>query len=168
MNITSIENALYNWVFGETGLPVIFANSNAPRPRTAYSLINIIQSIPLGTAEKQNILLGDFTVDIKYSNLESIFVSINTFYSGAFQQAASLSLSLSKITVSEQLWADGLGYGYTTEVKNIHADINKRWEQRGQFDCYFFVRSLSQENIETIQNIEIINGIDDTDMIISK
>lgn len=161
LNITNIENALYVWALGVSGVTTIFAHPNAPRPSTPYVLINVFQSTPIGVAEHENTLLGDDSIDIDYSNVEELSISINTYYSGAYQLATKLKDSLARVLVTDQLFAAGLGYSRATVVNDIPEEINKKWEERSQFDCFFFTRSLDEENIETIQEIQITNNIND-------
>lgn len=168
LNIVNIENAIRVWAFGISGIQTIFAHPNAPRPITPYVLINIIQNTPIGIQESELTLLQDDSVDIDYSNVEELFVSINTYYAGAYQTATKLKDSLGRITVTDQLFAAGLGYNRATTVNDIPEEINKQWEQRAQFDCFFFTRSLDEENIETIQKVEITNELDGSTIIIEK
>ena len=168
LNITNIENTLYAWVSEVTELATIFAHPNAPRPTTPYALINIIQSEPKGIAGHKETLLLDDSIDVEYSTLEEIFVSINTYYSGAYQLATKIKDSLGRITIQEQLLAGGLGYMSAGSVQDIPEEINKKFEERGQFDCSFLTRSLDTENIETIQKIEVTNEIEDTTTVIEK
>ncbi len=161
LNITNIENALRVWAVGVTGIEVIFAHPNAPRPVVPYVLIHLVQNVPIGIQESELTLLGDTSVDIDYSNVEELFISINVFYASAHQTATKLKDSLARITVTDQLFAAGIGYKNATAVHDIPEEINKQWEERAQFDCFFFTRSLDEENIETIQKIEITNNIND-------
>ena len=166
LNINNIEDALRVWAFGISGIETIFAHPNAPRPITPYVLINVMQNVPIGIQEAELTLNGT-SVDIDYSNVEELFISINVFYAGAYQTATKLKDSLARVTVTDQLFAAGLGYKNAGTVNKIPEEINKKWEERAQFDCFFFTRSLDEENIETIQKIEITNNInDDGDTVI--
>jgi len=158
LNITTIENALYIWANGVTDLTVIFAHQNAPRPTGEYVLINIMQSTPNGWAE-QELTLNGTLVDIDYSTVEELFISINVYRGTALQTATKLKDSLARVTETEKLYAAGLGYSRAGTVNDIPEEINKQWEQRGQFDCFFFTRSLDEETIETIRKVEITNNI---------
>ena len=162
LNITTIQTALYDWVFGVID-PIIvrFSHQDFERPNTAYALINIMQSSPQGTASSEYTLLGNDSIDIDYSTLEILLVSINVQYAGAFQTTTKIKDSLARITVTDDLFVAGLGYLKTTGVQRIPEEINKQWEERAQFDCFFATRSLDEENIETIQKIEITNNIND-------
>lgn len=166
INIINIENALYTWASGVSGITTIFAHPNAPRPTDPYVLINVVQSTPVGIEESKSTLLVGDSVDIDYSNVENILVSINTYYTGAQQAATKLKDSLGRVTVNDQLFAAGLGYSRATTVNNIPEVINNQWEERSQFDCFFFVRSLDSENIESVQQIRYTNKLDDTTITI--
>ena len=167
LNITSIENALYAWVHGISNITTIFARPNAPRPTASYVLINILQSTPKSIAEHQETLLIDDSIDVDYSTVEELFVTINVYYDDAYQIATKLKDSLGRVTIQDELYAAGLGYNNTSEVREISEEINKKFEQRAQFDCFFFVRSIDEENIETIRKIEIENELDGTTKVVT-
>lgn len=168
LNIIDIENALRVWVAGVTGLETIFAHPNAPRPGVSYVLINLLQNTSVGIRESESTLLGDTSIDVDYSNVELLMVSINVYYAGAYQLATKLKDSLGRITVTDQLFTAGLGYSKAGDVRDIPERINKQWEERGQFDCFFFTRSSDEENIETIQKVEITNELDGSTTTIIK
>lgn len=168
LDITAIEDALYAWInIIDSSIETIFAHPNAPRPKTQYALINILESNALGREEHKDTLLVDNSIDVDYSNIEELFVTINTYYDGAYQLATKLKNSLGRITIQEQLFAAGLGYNTTSEVRDIPEEIDKKFEQRAQFDCFFFVRSLDEENIETIRKVEITNELDGTTTVVT-
>lgn len=161
LNITNIENALYYWVSTVSGLATIIAHPNAPRPTTAYVTIHIPQSTPIGVAESNSVVLPDNSIDVDYSNLEELFVSINVYKGSAQTVATTLKDSLARVTVTDQLFSEGLGYLRSSSVREIPDVVNKKYENRSQFDCFFSIRSLDSENIETIQKVEITNNIND-------
>lgn len=166
LNITTIEDALYDWVYEISGVTTIFAHPNAPRPKTSYVLINLFQNIPLGVEETQYEEGADETTDVDYSNIEVLSVSINTYYTGAYQLATKLKDSLGRVTIQDNLFSAGIGYSRAAAVQEIPEEINKQWEERAQFDCFFFARSLDEENIETIQKVQITNELDGGSIII--
>ncbi len=168
MTITEIETALYDWIYGELGITTIFAYPSAPRPTTSYALINVYSFTELGTEETKSTLLIDKSADVVRSIPKDVVISINIFYAGAFQYANTLTNSIDKVTVKEALYTAGLGYLKHTTVTKIPDVINKTWEERAQFDITFMVRSSTgaDENIETIQKIELTNEIDGTTVII--
>ena len=162
MTITEIENVIYAWINGLLGMKVIFAYPNAGRPAASYVLINILTDIQNGTEETDRTLLIDESINNIYSSLNSITVSINTYYSGAFQKAIDIRKSIMTVSVEDQLWAAGLGYVSATNIQKIPEQIDKRWEERAQFDLVFNVRENTTENIASIKQIELTNEIDNS------
>ena len=166
LDITTLENALYTWIFGVMNITTIFAKPNAPRPKTGpYITIHVAQSVPLSMVEAEYTLNDDDEEDIKlevdYSKVEELFVSINTFRTNALQNATKIKDSLDRVTVTDQLWASGLGYSRTSAVRDIDTVVREQWEERGQFDVFFNVRTLDEETITDINKIEITNNIND-------
>lgn len=157
MNIVQIEDALYSWINNVLGVDtgVIFAYPNAPRPSSSYALINVYTNSSLGHEESISVDNGDGTIDNTYSESKTITASVNLYYSGAYQKAITLSESLSKVTVYEALYGDGLGLISITPVQKIPEQIDQKWEERAQFDVTFTYRSEVNETIETIKQIEI-------------
>lgn len=182
LNITTIENTIRVWVAAITEREVIFTHPTATlsqaggvgmaplRPSTPYVLIHLMTSTPQGVAEHIDEAGDNDTVDVNYSNLEELTISINVMrddaVATAFTEATKLKDSLDRITVIGQLYTGGLGVIRAEVVKDITMEIDKPWEPRAHFDCSFYTRSLDEENIEQIKKIEITNNIDGTTTII--
>jgi hypothetical protein len=160
MTIIEIEDTIKAWINNETGVNTVFAYQDAPRPPTPYVLVNFISTIPVGERETKSTLLLDESIDNVYSTPNSTTISINCYRQDAFQTAVNIKESLSKVTIREQLWIDGLGFLTHTAINKIPTIVHKQWEERAQFDISFMVRFETTENIETIRNIEITNEID--------
>jgi len=162
LNITYIEDTIADWIEGVTGGLVIIAKPSKERPKVQYTAINVIQNTQVGMYDQEGDLQPDDSVDMSYSNLEDVMVSINTYYDDvytAYELATLIKDSLDRTTVHETLWGAGLGFSRVTDVQDIDEEIQKKFEKRGQFDCYFYTRSLDIENIETIKKIELTNNI---------
>lgn len=157
MTNVQIEDAIYGWINGLLSMAAIFAYPDTPRPTTSYVLINFLTDLQLSTEETDGTLLVNETTDNIYSSLNEVTFSINTYYSGAFQNAVNIVKSLNKLTVKEYLFAAGLGFISATQIQKIPELIDKRWEERAQFDIVFSVRRSTTENIETIKHVEINN-----------
>jgi len=162
MTNTEIENILYGWINGLLSMTAIFAYPDAPRPTSSYVLINFLTDIQLGTHEINSVLQPDESTNNTYSALNEVTFSINTYYDGAFQKAVDIQKSLMKLTVEEYLFNNGLGFINMTQIQKIPELIDKKWEERAQFDISFSVRKETTENIETIKKIELTNEIDNT------
>jgi len=163
---TSIENALYTWIQSVSSEETIFAKPNAPRPLDPYNLIHVMSITPQCEPETIGTLQVDESVENDYSTLYTMLVSVNVFYSDAYQRATTLRDSLARVTVLEDLYTAGIGYVKTSSVNEIDAEINKEWEERAQFDCQFNVRSLDEETIESIQKIELTNNLNGDTFVI--
>jgi len=157
MNISEIENVLYSWINGLLGHQVIFAYQGNIRPQNEYTLINIIFQKAIGYWDTKEERQTDGTIKRDYSNLQLVTISINTFRENAFQRAIDIKKSLMVETVSDLIWTGGLGYVSTTQIQKIPEEINKDFEERGQFDIVFHLRDLETEIITDIQKIEINN-----------
>ena len=168
INITDIENTLYGWADSVSTHEIIFAYPNAPKPEPPYVLINVLSNVSQGGLNRDETLLTDDSIDVDYSELEQVLISINVFGAGSYEEATKLKNSLNRVTVYEELFSNGLGLKSAKQIRKIPDLIDKKFEERAQFDVEFFVRSLDEENIETIQKVEITNELSDETMIIEK
>ncbi|MCP3685811.1 MAG: hypothetical protein GY861_24445 [bacterium] len=169
MTLTEIEDALYSWVDGVLsgdGVITIFSHPNAPRPTTSYALINIITMPQIGHEDTDATLEVDKSTTIEYSALNDLFLSINVYYSGAWDYAKKLRKSLGKPLILEGLYSDGLGFSVASAVRRIPEEIDKQWEERAMFDINFYLRTIDDENIETVQKIQITNELDGHEEVI--
>lgn len=152
MNNTQIEDSIYGWLHGLLGIDVIFAYPGQDRPKTPYALINFLTDLQDGTEESNGELIP------VYSSVNVVTFSINTYYDGAFQKAIDIKTSLMRAEVDEYLFNAGLGYTTSTQIQKIPELIDKRWEERAQFDINFSVRRETEiENIGEIKKIEVNN-----------
>lgn len=163
LDITAIQKSLHDWVSIELGLKTIFAHQDGPTPTVQYALINILQASEIGHCEAdEGSRQVDLTIDMEYSGLYNIMVSINVFRDDALSKIIKLRDSVCKVSVKEDLWADGLAFINTSDVRDVPDVVDKSWEQRAQIDFFFHVRSLVTENIDEIKKIELTNKIDGT------
>lgn len=159
INIISIENALYDWIFTVTNTETILADPNAPRPLGAYLTFKIINANSIGTHGENSTLLVNKSIDIEASKIYDISVSINAFRANSFENLSKLVDSISKISIIEDLTSNGLYYISESDIRHISVDVKKEIEERHQVDFNFYIRSSSADNIESIQKIEITNEI---------
>ncbi len=166
LDISTIEDVLRSWVIQVTTLETIFTPTFGPRPALPYVIIDVSQALQVGLEEHVNTLLGDDSIDIDYSTVNDIFLSINAYGDGSFTLATKLKDSLNRITISELLFAGGLGFHRAGAVNEMPDVVNKEYENRAQFDCFFFIRSSDSENINNIRQIEITNELDDSTTVV--
>lgn len=170
LDIACIEEALQKWVKKELCIESIFAHQNAPRPEDQYALINLVGNTVIGHCESLATAVDPVspetvrTINLEHSNVWHLMASINVYRGGqkggAFSQVVKLRDSICKITVKDQMWDDGLAFIETSDVRDIPEVIDKEWEQRAQIDFFFYVRSLDEESINEIKEVELTNEID--------
>jgi len=172
MTIATIENAFIAWVKGKLNIEAIIAHPSAPRPTTSYAVINIFNTATLGEPEKKQTLEIDKSISVEHDELKMLSVSVNVYYSGAYQLATDLSDSLNEEDILATLRAAGLAYISKTSVDDIPEVIKKKWEDRARFDVVFSTRTEYTKGVYTtpktpsIQKIEITNEIDGTTTVI--
>jgi len=164
----TIENALYDWIYGATGVETILADENAPRPTGSYVLFNIINSMPVGFAGKLLTRKPLDLVQFDYSTTYDLFVSINFYRTDALKNASILRDSLDKIGTIEDLTENGLFFISTSDIRHIPDVVKKKIEERYQFDVSFYIRSLTTEILEQIKKVEITNELDGSTKIIEE
>lgn len=159
MNIVDIENALYDWVSVETGIETIFAYPSKDRPKTQYALINVLSTREVGEPSAFSVVNGDGTITITKETPSIVTASFNVYYSDSFNKAKELKKSLEKTSIFESLYSAGLGFLASTSVQKIPEQIDKKWEERGQFDVDFSFIDSTIEILEQIESIEVTNNI---------
>ena len=146
MTNTEIEDIIYDWINGILSMQAIFAYPDVPRPTTSYVLINFLTDLEKGRHETIGVLKVDDSTDNTYSSLNEVTFSINTYYDGAFQKAVDIQKSLMLLSVRDLLNDNGLGFLNYTQIQKIPEIVDKKWEERAQFDITFSVRRTTTEN----------------------
>jgi hypothetical protein len=159
MNILGIEDALYDWVSAETGIETIFAYPSEERPKTQYALINVLSTKGVGEPISFSAVNGDGTITITKEIPSMVTISFNIYYADSFNKAKELKKSLEKTSIFESLYAAGLGLLESSPVQKIPEQIDKKWEERGQFDADFSFIDSTVEILEQIESIEVTNNI---------
>ncbi|MCK5603148.1 hypothetical protein KAR91_14800 [Candidatus Pacearchaeota archaeon] len=164
--IKTIEKALRAWINDAICVKTIFAHQNAPKPVGQFALVNLVQNTVLGHGESDLERQDDDSIEAEYSNVYNLMVSVNVFRDDAFSKVVSLRDSICLITVKDNLWAAGLAFATTSDVRDIPDVTDKTWEERAQIDFFFHVRSLECETINEIKKVEITNQLDGSTTIV--
>ena len=168
VDITTLEKALYDWINAAISMETIFAHQNAPKPTGQFALVNLVQNTALGHCESDLERQGNDSIKAEYSQVYNLMVSVNVFRDDAFSKVVALRDSICKITVKDDLWAAGLAFATTSDVRDIPDVTDKNWEERAQIDFFFHVRSLTSEIINEIKKVEITNEIDGSTTIVEQ
>lgn len=162
----ALEDVLVEWLSGVTGDVVIIANQGKPRPAGSYSTIQIVSTTPIGTADVELISIPDELVQINYSNLFEILVSLNFFRDNSYLNASKARSSFNLVSVIEDIEAGGLAFISTSDIRDIPNVINKNMEKRSQMDVSFYITDLVTEIIESINKVQVTSGLDGSTVII--
>ncbi len=168
MNTQEIKTAIRKWIYSILAIDTVYASPNSPRPETEYVVFNIVSDQQIGKAEKQTDTGPAPDVTISYSTLNSILVSINTYYDNAYDNAKILKRSLEKTDINASLYEDGLGLQSVTDINRIPEEVDSQWEERAQFDVNFLYRDIDTEEMQQIEHIEITNEINGEEITIDK
>jgi hypothetical protein len=166
LDLKCIEDAVIKWAEEYACRKAIIAHPNAPRPTVPYTLINIMTPTVIGDCEDKYEAIDPVapetvrSIKAEYSHVYNLLVSINFYRDSAMAAAIKLRDSVCLITVKDQLWADGLAFVTTSEIRDVPEIIDQQWEERAQVDFFFHSRSIEEETINEIKQVELTNEID--------
>lgn len=162
MNVTGIQRGVYSWVSSETSWPVVWAQQNAPAPRSPYVTLQLGGTSRIG----EEFLLapnGDGT-SVNVGTRE-LMVSVQAYGSGARQEAETIRDSLSKVTVRDTLAAARLYWVDSEPVQNISSLLPTQFEERAGLDVRMRTWSDTTDVpgwIETIDGTAVMLHPDDS------
>lgn len=161
----ALEKVLGDWIEGAVNSETILAHPNAPRPKGQYAVYHVIQATQQGNPDSSYSADNppqpeDRIVTAQHSNLYNLMVSVNVYRENAFFKASALRDSTLLITVRDALWAGGLAFIESSEVRDIPEEVDKKWEPRAQVDFFFYAVSLETETVDEIKTVELTNEID--------
>lgn len=151
MLYSELRQKIYNWVFNNITLPVIWEDQNAPRPDQAYIGIKINVYTKMNQA---NALYPNNTGDriIKYD--EDFTVSIKSYGDGTDDNLQQLKDSLQKEVVKQQLIADGIAVRFDNEITDITTLIDQTREVRFIYEVFMGMAHDFTENVGVIEDFE--------------
>jgi len=165
----TLKETLYAWISNTLNIEVIYAYQNATALNHPYATIEINSIKSTGVPDKIfSEMLIDESVDIQYEQLKEAFCVINIYGDDAYNLAIELSNSIYMQSIIDLFVENNIGFIRISDIRNIKEIVRQEYEQRAQFDCFFYIKLNVVENIETIQKIEITNQIDNTTTLIER
>lgn len=159
IDYTLIENQIKTWVKNETLLAdsqVISANDNHTRPTGQYVTVKIYDAVKIGHDTYNAIASTNNTVNLNYSGVRKIMISINLFRDGldtAQNQMAKLVSSFNRIDTGIYFESLNMGIIDSSEVRDLPSLVNNNWEERKQCDFFIYVVDNDTVNVESIEHI---------------
>lgn len=148
------KETLLEWAEGNlqnTGVPVVWANQNAPRPALPFVTLQILSRVDKEWSDIGNV---DDSGNCEIINDRAITVSIQGFGPDCTDEVQALHDSLERITVQETLRAGGVCFIRTVSgVTDLTDTIGSKFEERAGFDIEVRVSSVVVDNPNYIDRV---------------
>lgn len=125
MSWGTIEDAIYTWFNGQTGIDTIWANQNAPRPAYPYAVLNIDSGpMPEGWDEHRSSVDLTVATDVKVTPVASNSVTYTITINGTdFNFTADADATVAEITAGLKAVIDLGSEPVTVTDNNTDLDI---------------------------------------------
>lgn len=153
LNFTTVKTNLYTWASGVlTGIPVIFFNSNAPRPALPYVTLFLQSLVQIGDdyiPKPDNVGLSEIIGDREFT------LNVQVFGGDPITILENLRSSLQKETVLNGLRANNIAFVQHFPINDITELLDSRFEPRASMDILFRIAQTDSENNGLIETVEI-------------
>ena len=159
LNITAIQDKLYEWVFDETALAVIWLFPNAPRPDLPYISLNILNFVDV---HQDFIPAPDpVTGEAEIAGNREFTLSIQCYGDNALQTMSNLKDSLEKPSIQVLLREENIAFVDSENVINVTTLLDSIFEERAALDVRFRVATGTVDEIGIIEQTNIETDIKD-------
>ena len=138
-----------------TGITVIIANQDAPRPTEAYATVHVTPSNKVGF---DRVTYGNDTgsdLDETIEGHRLLKASLNFYKKGAANNASTFKTKLQGSEQTSFFKVNGLGFVNANEIKDLSEIVKNLWEERVQFDLSFHALSNFPETVTAIEEANI-------------
>ena len=164
LDIDGIQNALWAWAAGvvaAAGLAdkVIWANQDGTRPQSRHVQLSLAGPMIPGASDSLAPTAGADQV-FEQRGLRTFLVSVNAYAPadpGAIALTARLQASLFNPTLRLPLENAHIGIGKVSDVRDLSAFLETRWESRMQFDFVIFATFRDEVVQDLIEDVVITN-----------
>lgn len=151
MNITTIQDALYDFVDGVTTWPVIWAEQNAPAPDDPYLTLRLDSFSKIDQDDQTHAnISGVVTVT---GNREFI-LKVQAYGVGAIGQLTVLDSALELFTKLESLRKSSIVYVRSEGVTDLTDLVETRYRGRASLDIVFRIAENQTDTIGLIEKAE--------------
>lgn len=153
IDFTTIEDALWEWVSGQTELETIWDKPNAPRPCTPFAMISHLSGpVKIGTVDDLRHNSGDV---FEVCGQRTLSYSISVIGKGAVGYVSDLQISLECPTVLSRLRAAGIAVWEQGEVQDTSTLLETGYEERANMDVVLGVAALKEDEVGELRSTEI-------------
>lgn len=177
MNYLAIQQVLKQWAAAQTGVPVTWADQNAPRlPYTpGFVMLNIIAEVQIGQDEvRYELNTGTNKMIPHVGGNRTLTVSCQAFTLSVKPPADSRSLiaklrtSLKKPSVLQLFHDNGIAVVDAEGQRTMDELVDGRWISRSLMDIRIAVAdNIVDDEISYIETVEATGTVEDTDVEIT-
>lgn len=160
MNLTTLKSAIQTWAETVSGLTVIFANGDGPKPDNPYGTILVS---PITFLNHDEILDTDAAGDADFKGDREFTVSFQIFGADAAQYLINTLESLERPTGRESLAIAGIVFVDRTAVNDLSGVLDTGYEERAAVDIRFRTASIHSDNVGYIGSIQMSERYNNAD-----
>lgn len=156
MTYTEFLDNIYTWAAANSGILVIFADQNAPRPNEPYITIKDLSVNMLG---HRNYLAPDNTTEeriVKYE--DEIPVSFQSYGNNTINNLQLLKESLQRESVMYDLINMNIAVRREESIRNVSSLVDSTIEKHWSYEVTFGIANTFTENTGIIESTEEITG----------
>jgi hypothetical protein len=162
LNISTIQQAFYDWVSTKTGVTTIWFFPNAPRPERPYISLNIAELSING---------WDYETPPDATGLASLFgdrdltLEINHYGPGGFEALDKLRTSVLEFAVQQDLCAAGIGLVDRMPITNTTELLDTKYEPRAMMEMMFRISNQGITDADTY-DVGLIESVEGTACVV--
>lgn len=156
MTYTAFLDNIYTWAAANSGILVIFADQDAPRPNEPYITIKDLSTVMLG---HRNYLAPDNITEeriVKYE--DEITVSFQSYGNDTVNNLQLLKESLQIESVMYSLIDMNIAVRREEPIRNVSSLVDSVIEKHWSYEVTFGIANTINEETGIIETVEEITG----------
>lgn len=146
-------------------VPTIWERQSEARPPKPYCSLDIVAG-PIKVGQKAERINASQLVELVGE--EEFLVSMNYFGTNAYAELGRVKESFDLPMARELLRQKNIVFVKATDVRDLSALMENRWESRSQMDVTFRLTNIVTDvDSDTIGSVELTNQMDDTIVIVT-
>lgn len=150
MILTTIQDALYDWMDAQTTWEIVHAEQNAPAPDTPYLTMRTTNIPKVGQDDRTS--PNDSGIANITGNRE-LTLEVQGYGAGAIQELINLASSLEKQSVRASLRANNIAFVRTEPIQNLTYLVETHMVERGILEVVFRVAEEQTDDVGIIKKV---------------
>lgn len=135
---------------------VIFADSTESRPDKPYCVIRLESGVQIGWDELRNV--DPDTCLSQIGGQRRMTVALDYIGEKPVERMYQAANSLEKVSVQQQLYAEGIAVGDKNDVQNLTRFLETETEHRSRFDFFIYYNDSVEDELGVIETIDVDGG----------